>query len=82
MTTSEPAGAVALGEAVPDPMPGEPWVEIAQDEKRFWHWILWAGNGKALCRSVQCYREKKHVINALDALPANWACVRIVARVS
>lgn len=60
--------------------PREPWVEIAQDE-RGWHWVLWAGNGQALCVNPRPYESQKHAIQAVQAVQKNWACVTKLARV-
>lgn len=56
-------------------------MELAQDASGHWVWMLWAGNGQPLCQSSRAYLTRKHAIQAVEAMPRNWSCVRVVARV-
>jgi uncharacterized protein YegP (UPF0339 family) len=60
-----------------EPTARSPYVEIAQDAEG-WHWVLWSGNGRMICRNAVAYQTKKHCLQAIEVLKANVAGVKNV----
>ena len=59
----------------------EPWVELAEDAEG-WHWQLYAGNGRPVCRNSLPYDTKKHALQAIRLLPGVWAKANVIAKVT
>ena len=61
--------------------PQEPFVEVAQDSTG-WHWQLWSGNGRAMARSTEPYKDQKHAVAAVRMIPGVMGKVKLIVRAS
>jgi uncharacterized protein YegP (UPF0339 family) len=59
----------------------EAFVEVTQ-ESDGWHWMLWSGNGRQMARSAVGYPDKKHCVQAIQAVPDVFAKAKVIVMAS
>ncbi len=55
-TAAEPSG----------PGGKKPYIEIGQDTRGKWHWVLWAGNGRPMAINAIPYNRRNDVTTVLE----------------